>query len=310
MGGIVTAVCVSTAQGTAKQAVDRARLVRGHGLHGDAHAGTWHRQVSLLANEDIAGVRARGLDVPPGAFGENIVTSDFPLGDLAVGQRFYLGSEAVLQVTQRGKECHTHCAIFQRLGDCIMPCLGVFTRVCRSGPIHPGDPIATDPDLDVLRYSVVTLSDRGATGEREDASGRIICEMIDRAFKAKLVARCLLPDEKEVLQGELIRLCEEEVCDLILTTGGTGLSPRDVTPEATLAAIDRQVPGMAEAIRAAGCAHTPRAMLSRSVCGQRGTTLIINLSGSPRAVIEQLEVLLPVLPHAVQTASGIPQDCA
>ncbi len=96
----------------------------------------------------------------------------------------------------------------------------------------------------------------------------------------------------------------------MVTTGGTGLSPRDVTPDATLAVIDRQIPGMAEAMRAAGLAFTPHAMLSRAVCGMRGQAVIVNLSGSPKAVREQLDVLLPVLPHALQTASGVPMDCA
>jgi molybdopterin adenylyltransferase len=107
-----------------------------------------------------------------------------------------------------------------------------------------------------------------------------------------------------------VRLADDDVVDLVLTTGGTGLSPRDTTPEATRAVIDREIPGIAEAIRAGGMQHTPRAMLSRGVAGLRGTTIIVNLSGSPRAVNEQLDVLLPVLEHAVEMASGVPSDCA
>jgi len=159
-----------------------------------------------------------------------------------------------------------------------------------------------------IRFAVVTLSDRRAYDGGPDGSGPLIRQMLEPGMSQ--VAATLLPDDQGAIEAELRRLCDDGICDLVLTTGGTGLSPRDVTPEATRAVIDREVPGMAEAIRAAGMAHTPRAMLSRAVCGLRGQTLIVNLSGSPRAVREQLEVLLPVLPHAVQVASGVPQDCA
>jgi molybdenum cofactor synthesis domain-containing protein len=213
-------------------------------------------------------------------------------------------------MTQRGKECHDRCHIFTQVGDCIMPREGVFARVRRGGALRPGETIRTDPELDRVRYGVLTLSDRGAAGVSEDRSGVEVCQLLDRALKGGLIAKEVLPDERETIQRELVRLCDEEVCDLVITTGGTGLSPRDVTPEATLAVIERQIPGMAEAMRAASLAHTPHAMLSRAVCGLRGQTLIINLSGSPKAVREQLQVLLPALPHAVETASGIPLSCA
>lgn len=305
--GTVIAICVSERTGTQKQPVDAARLVLGHGVAGDAHAGTWHRQVSLLAQERVDEMRAKGLALAPGAFGENIVTGGFDLAALEVGRRLRVG-EAVLQVTQLGKECHDRCPIYFQTGDCIMPRFGVFARVRRGGWVRPDDPVALDPALDRLRYAVVTLSDR--RGEGEDRSGPVICELLEGALAASAVARRVLPDERAALERELVRLCDEEVCDLVVTTGGTGLSPRDVTPEATAAVIDREVPGMAEAMRAAGLAHTPHAMLSRAVCGLRGSTLIVNLSGSPRAAREQLEAILPALPHAIETASGVPQDCA
>jgi molybdenum cofactor synthesis domain-containing protein len=265
--------------------------------------------VSLLAEESIASMRRQGLDLPPGSFGENLVTAGIALDGIEPGRRLRLGSRAVVQVTQLGKECHAPCAIFELAGDCIMQSAGLFARVRRGGAVRPGDLIATDPELDVIRYAVVTLSDRGAAGERGDASGDLACEILDRSLGGRLVARELLPDDIEEIRRVLARLSDEEICDLVVTTGGTGLSPRDVTPDATLGVIDRQIPGMAEAMRAAGMASTPRAMLSRAVCGQRGETLIVNLSGSPRAVQEQLGAILPALGHAVQTASGLPQDC-
>ncbi len=165
-------------------------------------------------------------------------------------------------------------------------------------------------DSRTIRYAVVTLSDKASSGERGDRSGPLVCELLANAVGGELISATVMPDDHERLAAELIRLADDEDCQLIVTTGGTGLSPRDITPEATRAVIDREVPGMAEAMRDAGRAYTPRAMLSRAVCGLRGGTLIVNLSGSPKAVREQLEVLLPVLPHALETAAGNAEECA
>ncbi|RJO65788.1 MAG: MOSC domain-containing protein [Myxococcales bacterium] len=307
--GVVEAICVSERKGVKKQAVPAARIQRGHGIVGDAHAGTWHRQVSLLEAEKIERMRGKGLDLKHGDFGENIVVRGFDLFALAIGRRFRVGEDVVLQVTQYGKECHTRCAIYHQTGDCIMPTDGVFARVVRGGELKPGDRLFVDPAFDRLRIGVLTLSDRGARGEREDVSGPLLARLLAEPLKADIVEAVVLPDERAELEARLIELCDVKVCDLVVTTGGTGLSPRDVTPEATLAVIDRQAPGMAEAVRAEGMKHTPRAMLSRAVCGLRGQTLIVNLSGSPKAVEQQLGALLPVLPHALETASGLPQDC-
>jgi len=309
MEGKIVAVCTAAGRGQ-KQPVPRLCLVRSHGVEGDVHAGTWHRQISLLADEQIDELRGRGLALAPGAFGENLVTRGIDLEALEVGRRLRVGERAVIQLTQRGKECHTPCAIYHEVGDCIMPRVGLFARVRRGGEVAPGDVVATDPALDEVRYAVITVSDRGARGEREDRAGPVADELLVGALRGHRIAAVVLPDEREALEPELRRLCDDEICDLVLTAGGTGLSPRDVTPEATLAVIDREVPGMAEAMRAAGLAHTPHAMLSRGVCGLRGQTLIVNLSGSPKAVREQLEALLPALPHALQTVTGIPRDCA
>ncbi|MBN2575222.1 MAG: MOSC domain-containing protein [Deltaproteobacteria bacterium] len=307
--GVILATCIGESRGAPKRAVSSVRLVRGHGLEGDAHAGNWHRQVSMLADEEIAKVRSAGLVVEPGAFGENMITSGVDFAELAVGRRFRVGQQAVLQITQRGKECHSPCSIYERLGDCLMPREGLFARVRRGGRIGPGDAVCLDPDLDRVRWAVCTISDRSASGERQDESGLAVRGLLEGCLGSGLVSHAVLADEQDAIGNELRRLCDEEVCDIVVTTGGTGLAPRDVTPEATLAVVERPIPGMAEAIRAAGLAHTPHAMLSRAVCGLRGQTLIVNLSGSPSAAREQLAVILPVLPHAIATASGIPNDC-
>ena len=159
-------------------------------------------------------------------------------------------------------------------------------------------------------YAVITLSDRAANGERADEAGPAACVMLSDSLGYAPIEALVLPDERPAIEATLKRLSDDAGCKLIVTTGGTGLSPRDVTPEATRAVIDREVPGLAEAIRAEGAKLTPFAVLSRGICGLRGACLIINLSGSPKAVREQLAVVLPVLPHALAQAAGVLQDCA
>ena len=154
---------------------------------------------------------------------------------------------------------------------------------------------------------IITVSDRCYTGEREDKSGPALEEFLrNQGFSE--ITRGLVPDEKERIMEALTEAAERDVA-LVLTTGGTGLAPRDVTPEATLAVIEKAVPGIPEAIRAESLKITPRAMLSRAVAGIRGQTLIVNLPGSPKAVKESLEVFLPVLEHAMETLSGKTLSC-
>jgi molybdenum cofactor synthesis domain-containing protein len=150
-----------------------------------------------------------------------------------------------------------------------------------------------------LRFGLLTVSDRAASGERADASGPLLVEEVEKQGW-QVVKRAVLPDDLMALRDELVAWVDKNEIDVILTTGGTGFSPRDVTPEATLSVIERVAPGLAEAMRAASLKLTPHAMLSRAVAGIRGRVLIINLPGNPTAAIENLEVLLDVLPHAIQ----------
>jgi molybdopterin adenylyltransferase len=159
----------------------------------------------------------------------------------------------------------------------------------------------------MITVAVLTMSDRGSKGEREDLSGPMIEDMI-KAIGAEVKYFEILPDEKELIKEKLIEYSKK--ADLILTTGGTGLAPRDVTPEATLEVLDKQAPGLAEAMRSAGLKKTSRSMLSRAVAGVKGRSLIINLPGSPKAVKENLAVILDVIPHALEKIRGDPSECA
>ena len=166
---------------------------------------------------------------------------------------------------------------------------------------------------EVHRFSrltaVVTVSDRGAKGERDDASGMVLVERLS-AVGFDVRFQRIVPDEAAEIAAVLRALADDERVALIVTTGGTGVSVRDVTPEATLSVVQRTVPGMAEAMRAASLLKTPHAMISRAVAGIRGATLIVNLPGSPRGAMENLEVLLPALPHALDKIQGDPSECA
>lgn len=307
--GKIMAICVSERKGTLKEAVEEAVFVQGHGIQGDAHAGPWHRQVSLLSAEKIAAFREK-LWVDYGAFGENLVVEGLDPAALPIGSLLKAG-DVVLELTQRGKECHQSCAIREKTGECIMPREGVFARVLSGGQLRPGMEITVlpTPDDRPFRAAVITLSDKGSRGEREDESGPLIASILETAGYV-VEERLLLPDGMDPLRSQLIRLSDQRELDLILTTGGTGFSPRDVTPEATLAVATRNAPGIAEAIRHYSLSITPRAMLSRAASVLRGKTLIINLPGSPKAVKESLEYILPSLAHAITVAAGKGGDCA
>lgn len=160
-----------------------------------------------------------------------------------------------------------------------------------------------------MKVAVLTASDKGSKGEREDRSAQVIKEMITE-IGGEVVSYDVVPDDRKVIAEKLIQYTDQERIDLVLTTGGTGLGLRDVTPEATLDVVERLIPGIAEAMRLKGLEKTPHAMLSRAVAGSRGMTLIINLPGSPRAVRENMEVVLPAIPHALEILQGRGGECA
>jgi molybdopterin adenylyltransferase len=300
----IIAVCTSPEKGQRKKNVGESLLIKNQGLEDDAHAGFAHRQVSLLAEESIAKMVAKGLEVGPGDFAENLTTRGIDLVSLPIGTRLAAGRETVLRVTQIGKECHNRCAIYYQAGDCVMPREGIFAEVLTGGKLAVGDNIELKHSY---RFGVITASDKGSRGEREDLSGPTITELL-LPF-GDVTEYVVVPDDRAAL-AKMMRDMALKGVDAIFTTGGTGLSPRDVTPEATLDVIDRLVPGIPEAIRRETAAATAKAMLSRGIAGICGSTLIINLPGSLKAVKECLAVVSPVLEHALETVCGKGGECA
>lgn len=300
--GKINAICISSRRGTAKFLVDTAQFITEFGIVDDAHAGDWHRQVSLLGQAEVDEFKARGANVEPGAFGENILAEGFTFKNLPVGTRLKCG-DVFFEITQIGKECHSHCAIYHQVGDCIMPREGVFARVLHGGKISVGDDLELATEKIPLDAAIITMSDRGFHGLREvDGSGNKCEEILSKAGY-KIFARTILPDVKKLLVDKLIEFADSGV-GLILTTGGTGFSIRDITPEATLEVCTRLAPGIPEAMRNLSMQVTRRAMLSRAVAGIRKRSLIVNLPGSPKAVDECLNFVLPELQHGIEILRG------
>ena len=308
--GEVKAVCISLKRGTPKRPVGKGVFIAGYGIEGDAHAGNWHRQVSLLSTDKVKAFNERGAAVTDGDFGENVLVEGIDFRSLPVGTLLYAG-EVTLRITQIGKECHSGCAIRQRTGDCIMPREGVFAEVLTGGVMQAGDRMTVRlPDADrPFTAAVITLSDKGYKGERPDESGPEAARILTEAGYT-VIETILLPDEPEMLKKELCRLADYRRTDLVITSGGTGLSPRDRTPEATREVAERDVPGIAEYIRMRSAEVTDRAMLGRGVSVIRGNTLIINLPGSPKAVRESLGFILGALGHGLKVLRGSVSECA
>jgi len=305
----ITAICISEKRGTQKKFVDSAILVENYGIDKDAHAGNWHRQVSFLDEEIIDDFNKKGADVTPGAFGENIIVSGLDVLHLPVGTYIEIG-DAVLEITQHGKECHDHCQIYYKMGECIMPRSGVFTRVIKGGNIKVADEVkAKIRENKPFTAAVITLSDKGFKGEREDLSGPAIMKRL-KEEGYEIAEYILIPDNPELLKKSLMRLADQRDVDLILTTGGTGCAPRDITPEVTKSIFDKEIPGISEAIRAESLKFTPHAMLSRGVSGIRNKSIIINLPGSPKACLESMEVFLKPIVHAIKLVHGLDGECA
>lgn len=302
----VVAVNTSEQKGTPKSPV-AAVDVGLTGIAGDAHAGPWHRQVSLLSEELIeafAAEMSRGIG--PGEFAENITTRGLPFDHICLLDRIQAGPVEI-EVTQIGKECHGNaCAIFRETGRCVMPKAGVFARVVRPGRVETGATITHRPR--VLKAHVITVSDRASRGDYEDRSGPLVRERIETHFaeshwRAAIGAE-ILPDDADRIRSAL-EAARDGGIDVVFTTGGTGVGPRDVTPDVVLALADRTIPGIMEHIRTHYGTDKPAALLSRSVAAVAGRMLVYTLPGSRKAVDEYLDEILKTLDHLLFTLNGV-----
>jgi molybdenum cofactor synthesis domain-containing protein len=304
--GRVVSVNVSVEKGTPKTPVPEI-VLNETGVAGDAHAGPWHRQVSLLGVENIRRFEERsGRAFQCGDFAENITTEGIDLAETGVLDTFEIGG-ARLEVTQIGKKCHGDgCAIFQTVGQCAMPKEGIFCRVIEGGVICTGAEVIFRPRP--LRIHVITLSDRASQGVYDDRSGPRIVELLETFFAERrwhpIYERAVLPDDAAQLRQALTAARDSGV-DVVFTTGGTGVGPRDVTPEVVTSMADKMIPGIMEYIRLKYGADKPNALLSRSVAAVLDRTLVYTLPGSVRAVDEYIGEIVKTLEHLIYTLHGL-----
>jgi molybdopterin adenylyltransferase len=313
VAGRIEAICTSERRGVPKATVAAATLRADHGIEGDAHAGSGHRQVSLLGWDDIQAFSATGqISLGAGAFAENLILSGLDLGTLGLGSRLRVGEQALLTITQLGKRCHHRCAIYEQTGDCIMPRVGLFARVLEGGAIRQGAAAAIEKTVsrETFQAVVLTLSDRCAAGTATDTAGPAVANLLRAELSAHVYATEILPDGRAGLADRLRHYADGPGIDLVVAVGGTGPGPRDETPEAVREVVERLTPGFDEAMRAASSQSTNLAMLSRACSGIRGATLILSLPGSERAAVENLRAILPALPHCLTKLRGDPSDCA
>lgn len=302
----VKSVNISVEKGTVKSPV--TSVILDHlGVQGDAHAGPWHRQVSLLGAESIESFsRQENKNYRYGEFAENITTHGELLYKMHPLDRL-VNEKIVLEVTQIGKKCHgDKCAIFRETGNCVMPREGIFARVVKGGKLSPGDSFDYLPKI--FSVDIITLSDRASSGVYKDLSGELLREKLNAFFSDNRrkagIRNILIPDDKD----ELTRVFEERILtktDFIFTTGGTGIGPRDISPDVIKPLLDKEIPGIMEMIRMKYGSQMPSALLSRSVCGVKEKTLVFTLPGSPRAAGEYLAEILNVLDHATLMLHGL-----
>lgn len=301
----IESVNISERKGTIKKPVAQIQ-VGNTGLEGDSHSGDWNRMVSLLSLESIREFEQKlGRSIKPGEFAENLTVSGMVLSETAPLDRLIFG-DVVMEVTQIGKKCHgSACAIYKQAGDCVMPREGIFARVLNSGMLRPGVPGKWHPKT--FRVQVITLSDRASAGVYEDRSGLVIGERICDFFagigRRREVQRTVIPDDAYTLEPLLIESAAR--CDMVFTTGGTGIGPRDITPDVIRPLLDREIPGIMEMIRVKYGADKPSALISRSVAGVLGKCLVFALPGSVKAVEEYMTEILKVLEHLVYMLHNI-----
>jgi len=302
----VISVNISEKKGEIKLPVKSIQLTA-TGVSGDAHSGKWHRQVSLLGAESFEKFsQITGKSFTWGEFAENITTKGLVLNEMRPGD-LLRNSTIELEVTQIGKKCHGDgCAIFRDTGACIMPKEGIFAKVIKGGSLTAGDRL--EYIKKIWKTGVITLSDRASEGVYPDLSGPEVSRSIEEYFtKSGRKTECdyrLIPDDKDLLANTVESMIKAG-CEIIITTGGTGIGPRDFTPEVVKPLLDKEIPGIMDFIRMKYGAQKPNALLSRSIAGVAGESLIFVLPGSLKAVNEYMTEILPMLDHLIAMKSGL-----
>ncbi|MDX9847766.1 MAG: molybdopterin-binding protein [Tenuifilaceae bacterium] len=302
----VLSVNISTEKGTVKLPQESIELNE-LGVANDAHAGDWHRQVSMLGKESFDRFsQLAGRKINFGEFAENITTEGVELVNTKPGDRF-VGKDVELEVTQIGKKCHgDSCAIYREVGNCVMPKEGIFVWVKKPGILKPGDELEFIPK--VYKVMVITLSDRAYRGTYDDKSGPAVVSQVDEFFRSIKwqfnVNTIVIPDDDRMLRGNLLK-AKDMGYDLVITTGGTGIGERDITPDVVKEMLDKEIPGIMEMIRMKYGAEKPNALLSRGVAGIMGKTFVYTLPGSVKAVNEYMTEITKTLKHLFLMRMGI-----
>jgi len=301
----IVSVNISKQKGTVKRTVAQA-IVTMRGIKGDAHAGKGNRQISLLSWEQIlAFAKKHKQKFVWGDFGENLTVEGLDFAQIKVGDQVKI-DDVLLEVTQIGKSCHGQkCNIFHRVGVCMMPKAGVFARVLHGGPIYTGDKIEHIKQL--LRIGIITASDRASRSEYSDESGPLIKTIMEKFCTNNglgLICDITVVADEAIRIRRAIKTGLAKKCDVLITTGGTGLGPRDVTVEVVRKLLDKEIPGIMEFIRVKYGVKNPKALLSRSMAGVIGKSLVFALPGSPKAVEEYMLEINKVLLHALAMLRG------
>ena len=296
----ILSVNISDKKGIVKKPVPLIELNK-TGVAQDAHAGNWHRQVSLLAQESINKFSEQTKrKITFGEFAENITTQGIILHKTAPLDRFIMG-DIVLEVTQIGKKCHgDNCSIFREVGNCVMPKEGIFCRVLKGGKLKAGDQLEYQPRI--IKSLIITLSDRASRGEYEDKSGPLLKNLTKDFFKSKnrhyKIATLIIPDNEEQLRT-ILKKAQEENYDMIFTTGGTGIGPKDITPDVVKPLLTKEISGIMELIRVKYGMEKANALVSRSIAGVMNKTLIYTLPGSPKAINEYCSEIFKTIEHSL-----------
>jgi len=302
----VDSVNISERKGIVKRPVKSIRLTN-TGVADDAHQGPWHRQVSMLGVESIQKFsRDSAREYAFGDFAENITTNGMEIFKSGIFD-YFRNEEVEMEVTQIGKKCHgAGCSIYKEVGNCVMPKEGIFLRVKKEGSLKPGDVLNYIPRI--FKVKIITLSDRASQGFYEDRSGprinHLTREFFEKNNRKHEIENVIIPDDGSALTKEIEKGLDTNV-DIIFTTGGTGIGPRDITPDVIKPMLDKEITGIMELIRVKYGMDKPNALLSRGVAGVIDKSLVYTMPGSPKAIQEYTHEIFKTVMHSMQMLHDI-----